>query len=123
MVSTIGLNLGERLELLGIIAPARGNVTTLRAVQELVKMIGISSEEHEAFEIKETIVQEGGKQVPAIKWNVEKGGIEKPFEFSLLYLSIIKRELVRLDEQNVLKQSQLTLYEKFVEMPKEGGSK
>lgn len=100
------LNLSERLNLVAIL-PAQGSFATLRLIRELKETLSLSEEEIEKYEVKH--IDEN-----SIKWNSEKGKEEVEIKISDFGADLIKKTLRTLDEKNQLKESQFTLYEKFV---------
>lgn len=98
-----GLNVAERLTLMGIL-PKEGNFVTLRMIRTLADKVGISAKEMVDFEVKEA----DGR----VQWN-EKGTAPTELEFLDAEVDLIKKELKRLDSENKLNQNSVALYEKF----------
>ena len=99
------LNLVERIKL-GQLLPESGNIATLRILTELRLRLGVTEEEHARF----SIVVDG----TSVKWNpavdtttdIEVGDVAK---------SIIRDQLLKMDEAEAMTVEHVSLYEKFVE--------
>jgi len=100
----IGLNIGERMNVLGVL-PKESNFVTLRMINGLIERLGLTAQELQDFEVREA---DG-----MIYWN-ESGSIPIDYEFIQVEIDLIKKQLVELDSKNKLHASMLTIYEKFV---------
>jgi len=103
------LNVLERLSLLNIF-PQEGNFSNLRLIREAGMTIGFSDKESVEFEI----IQNGEN----IKFNANKGKVEKEIEIGERAYSIICESLEKLDKDKKLTQQHVSLYEKFIESKK-----
>ena len=99
------LNVKQRLLLMNIL-PDNGNYDTLKIVRKQQDLLGISDEEHSRLKIK--------REGDLIKWDESK---DEPVEIEIGEVAghIIKRELIRLDNDGQLQMEFLPLYEHFVE--------
>ena len=100
----VGLNVSERLSLMGIM-PKEDNFVRLKLIRRLVDKVGLSATEITQFGLK----QEGMQ----VTWN-EEGKSDKEMEFEEAEVDLIKAELKKLDEQKKLTQQLFTVFEKFV---------
>jgi hypothetical protein len=100
----VGLGVGERLMVLGVL-PKEGNFVTLKVIRNLIDKLGLTTEEIEKFEV----IQEGGQ----VTWKQE-GNLPIDFDFDNVEVDIIKHELKKMDSENRLKVELLPVYEKFV---------
>jgi len=102
------LNVAERLNLMTVL-PAEGNFVTLKVIRDLLEVLGIKSEEHKKYDLREEPTGSG-------KWVWNNAGIEeKDFDVSETAAGIIATELKKLDADGKLKQNHFSLYEKFVQ--------
>jgi len=105
------LSIPERLMLLNVLGAAEGNVTTLRVVRDLQRLIGFDEAELEAI----GFVQEG----PTVKWKPE-ADVEREFLISPATQKVVADLLKRIESQGQMTMNHLPLYERFVEdSPKE----
>lgn len=104
------LNILERISLLNVI-PREGNALTLRIIRDLQSKLSFSEEELKEFGIKNSKTPDGRI---SIDWDEDIIG-EVDIEIGEMATTVIKKELTKLDKQNLLKMEALTLYEKFVE--------
>jgi len=98
------MTIPDRLYTMGIL-PKEGNILTLRVTRELTSKLGLSAQELDEWEVKE----ENGQ----IVWN-EKGKIPKEIEFLDSELSIIRKELTKMDNENKLTMELLSIYDMFM---------
>ena len=103
----IKLNLNERLMFLNLL-PKENNFAILGIIRTVSEEVRVTDNEYIEFEIKE---EPNGQ----ISWHPEKGKVEKEFKIGQVAELLIIKELKKLDQENKLVQSQLSLYEKFVE--------
>jgi len=103
------LGVSDRLHLLNIL-PKEGNAVTLRVLRQFKMKLSFSEEELKNWEI----VIEGAN----IKWNQEKAK-EKDIEIGTVMLRLIEDNLKKLNDEKKLIESQLDLYDKFIEEVKE----
>jgi hypothetical protein len=104
----VKLNVLERVLLLNML-PQRGNLVTCRAASNTGKIITITKEEEQEFELK----KEGGMTT----WN-EAGREEKEFTLPPSSIKLIRDTLYKLDEEKSLPANAVSLCEKF--LPGEG---
>jgi len=99
------LNLVERIRL-GQLLPESGNVANLRILTELRLRLGITEEEHARFKIKAD--GENIRWDPTVDTttDIEVGDVAK---------SIIRDQLLKMDEAEAMTVEHVSLYEKFVE--------
>lgn len=102
----IGLNVAERLTLMGLL-PKEGNFVTLKIIRNLSEKVGISQEEYIKFEIQED------PEANRVKWGPE-GNKDVELEFGEKEGDIISDSLRELNDSKKLEQAHFTLYEKFV---------
>jgi hypothetical protein len=101
---TFELTVGERLRLVQILSSARGNIATVRILEELRTQIGLTEFELARFGVTE---QSNG----TITWAYQG---TCPIDLTQKKLDIIKEELQKLDSQRSLGIEHLALWEKFV---------
>jgi hypothetical protein len=105
------LNIPERLTLLNVLGKAEGNLTTLRVVRDLQRLVGFDEDELKAI----GFIQDG----TTLKWNPEANA-EREFLISPATQKVVVDLLKRLEAQGTLTMNHLPLYERFVEdSPKE----
>ena len=106
----VGLNVAERLTLMGVL-PREGSFVTLKLLRGLADKVGLKDEEFKELGVK----QSGDK----VEWNAK--GIEpKEFEFGEKETDIIKEALQELDKSKKLSQQTYSLFEKFIEGAQNG---
>ena len=101
------LNIMERLMLLNML-PQKGDIVTLRTVNEYMQKIGLNEEEIKLYEI---VQQEDGR----IKWNSKYNDRTVDISFGDIITNIIANELKEVDKKKELTGNHMSLYEKFVE--------
>lgn len=106
------LNFHERLIILGIL-PSKENFVTLRIIRKVSKDIGIAEEEFKELDIKQ-IPPTPENPSGNLKWNLEKGAIEKEFEIGEIATQLIVTALENLDKLKILTQEHFSVYEKFI---------
>lgn len=100
----IGLNVGERMIVLGLM-PKEGSIVTLKMIRTLVEKLGLSAEQMKEFEV----VEDGDM----VRWN-RKGQELIEFELVDAEVELIKKQLKKMDAENKLQQQMVPVYEKFV---------
>lgn len=97
------LNAFERVTLLQVL-PAKGDITTLRILQELKDSIGFSESEHAALKFKQT-----GER---LEWD-STADAAKDVSFGRVALGAVRKAFQDLSDRKELHLSQLALYERF----------
>lgn len=105
----IKLNVTERLVLTGII-PEKGNFRTMNTVDKLKKVLHLSEEEIEEYELK----QNGENLV----WN-KKGSERKEIEITELGFELLMESFEKLDKEENLNIFQFPVYKYFKEFVEE----
>lgn len=100
----VNLNILERVLLMNML-PKKGNLVTVRAVSNTAKILMITKEETEIFEVK----NEGGMTT----WN-DQGKEEKEFTLPPSSVKVIRDTLYKLDAEESLPSNCLSLCEKFL---------
>lgn len=99
------LTVMERMAILNILGP-EGSLAFLRVKRDIVAKVGLTAEETEDFGVKEA----DGKMT----WKLDVPQ-EREIPVSGAERAIVVEALQRLEKDGKLHESQLTLYEKFVE--------
>jgi hypothetical protein len=106
------LNCFERIIALQVLASYKeGNFVTFKLLNELRNKLGFNEDETKEFDIKEIPGGEGKEGT--VKWN-EKGNLFTEIELTEGEIELIKKPLIKLDEENKLMAQHFTLYQKFV---------
>ena len=100
------LNVPERLVLLNVLAGAEGNVTTLRVVRDLQRLVGFDEDELRSI----GFTQDGN----TVRWNPEADA-EREFLVSPATKAVVASVLKHLEAQGTMTMQHLPVYEKFVE--------
>ena len=101
---SIGLNVGERMIVLGIL-PKEGTYITLQLIRGLNEKLGLTAHDLQEFEITE--------EHDNIHWN-EKGSLPIEYTFIPIEVDLIKKQLLKLDSEGTLHQEMISVYEKFM---------
>jgi len=104
----VKLNMAERIGVTNIL-PQQGDILTLRLGMQIAEIMYPTADEQKECEIK--------KDGNTMAWN-EKGMEEKEIILSDLQLSLIKQELVKLNEAKTLTPAHISIFEKFMETVK-----
>jgi hypothetical protein len=106
--TTRGLKISERFALLTVL-PDKGNFLDMRVVAKLREELNLRDNEIELFEVKPIEGVSGG-----ITWNKKKDrGVN--ITFGERAMDIIVGALKNLNEDSLLEERHITLYEMFVE--------
>lgn len=100
------LNLSERSAALNLL-PERGNVVTLRTVDQARHQLALSPEEFSTWDVKED------KANNRVMWNPEIDTTTE-VDLSTEAIKMISDRLRELDQEATLEMSQMSLWEKFV---------
>jgi len=106
------LTIPERLSLLEIL-PAQGSIVTLRVLQELRMMIAFTEEELKKWKITTKRTNDG--QGAFVTWDEDFSKEVTDLSIGSIAVDIVKRELVKLDQESRLRTNMISLYEKFVD--------
>jgi hypothetical protein len=87
--------------------PEKGSILTLRIVQELRAALSFSEKEHKDFGLNAT--------AEMITWN-DKGAKEKEVKIGEEATKIIKDKLKELDEAEELTPTDISIWERFMEV-------
>ena len=98
------LTVTERLVLLQLL-PQEGDYTTLKIVRRLREELSFDEDEHAAL----GFVQDDER----VRWNPD-ADLVKDIDYGGKASSIVVEKLAELDEQKVLREEHLPLYEKFI---------
>ena len=100
----VKMNVLERVLLMNML-PQKGNLPTIRAVNNTAKIILITPAEEVEYELK--------KESGMTNWN-EKGKEEKEFDIPPSSIRAIRDILLKLDENEQLPANSVSLCEKFL---------
>lgn len=106
----VRLTVKERFMLLNLL-PQRGTAATLRIVNDLSSRIGVSSEEAEAINLRQT--KDGH-----LRWDTNSEST-RTLVFRGFELKLIVERLQKISEEEELTIEQLPLWDKFVDQPEE----
>lgn len=106
----IALSVEDRLQILSLL-PQEGNRVTLRIAEEIDKGINFSSEEREELKLAMSDPDEKGMRF--WMWNKD-AELAKPTHFTDSQSGMISDALKKLDNENKLPKSLVSLYDKFV---------
>lgn len=100
------LTILERFQCLNLL-PDVGNIAKMRMRQKLIEKIGLSAEELEEYEVRP------GEKEGTVQWRTDlpQG---KEIDLKGLEIATIAESLKKLDDEEKLTPSHLTLYEKFL---------
>jgi hypothetical protein len=103
---TEALSVAERLALLTLL-PEKGSIITMRVISELRQELAFTEKEMQSWELK---------QLPngEVKWSKEKA-TNKRVEMGNVARDIIKAELRKRDESQTLRETDVAIWDRFVE--------
>ena len=105
------LTLLERIATLNLL-PQQGNVVTLRILMSLKKELGFTEEEIKYYGITNKSLPNGNS---VIVWDKRFDSETKDIEIGEVARGVISEQLHKLDQQGLLREQALSLWEKFVE--------
>ena len=104
----------ERLVVQALL-PKEGNYTTLKLLRVCREALSFDDLENKRLDFK----QEGEGETAQVRWNEKVGDeIVKNIEFGEVMKLEIIASLKKLEEEKKLRDEHFTIYEKFVEKPK-----
>ena len=110
---TVQLTVQERLGAAALL-PAKANFANMKLIRELREALSLSSEEMDGIEFKEAAQGDGRTQ---LTWNEEKAAeVVADIPFDPKMYVVVMEALQKLDESEELEQTQVSLYEKFVQV-------
>jgi len=104
--TNVGLNVHDRIMLLGMLNQTQSNWTTLRLIREFQGTIGFSQDDIDEF----NLVQEGN----TTSWSGEEANREEGFDLPDALRAVIVAELQKLDAAGALTADHVSLCEKFL---------
>lgn len=101
------LNVHERMIALGLMAAIEeGKIAFMKAKQDIVNKVGFSAEENEEY----GVVHED----QMVRWDPEKGLVEKDIDLSGAEKAMIVDALKKLDDEDKIRDEHVPLWDKFV---------
>ena len=113
------LTIQDRVSLLNVLPP-QGSVITLRILQDLREQLGFSEEELAKYKMKQERSPDGGM---FLTWDEDFAKVTKDIQIGKVVNGIIVSALKKLDKQQRLHLTQLSIYDKFVDGKGEEKSK
>ena len=95
----------ERLLLLNLL-PATGDITSIKLLRKVKEDLSFNEKENKDL----GFVQDG----EMLRWNSEKGNVEKDITIGEIITELIKTELKKMNEEKKLTDQHISIYEKFI---------
>jgi len=95
----------ERLLLLNLL-PATGDITSIKLLRKVKEDLSFNEKENKDL----GFVQDG----EMLRWNSEKGNVEKDVTIGEIITELIKTELKKMNEEKKLTDQHISIYEKFI---------
>ena len=95
----------ERLLLLNLL-PATGDITSIKLLRKVKEDLSFNEKENKDL----GFVQDG----EMLRWNSEKGNVEKDITIGEIITELIKTELKKMNEEKKLTEQHISIYEKFI---------
>jgi len=99
------LSVHERLLLLNLL-PATGDITSIKLLRKAKEDLSFNEKENKDL----GFVQDG----EMLRWNSEKGNVEKDVTIGDIITELIKTELKKMNEEKKLTDQHISIYEKFI---------
>jgi len=99
------LSVHERLLLLNLL-PATGDITSIKLLRKAKEDLSFNEKENKDL----GFVQDG----EMLRWNSEKGNVEKDVTIGEIITELIKTELKKMNEEKKLTEQHISIYEKFI---------
>jgi len=99
------LSVHERLLLLNLL-PATGDITSIKLLRKVKEDLSFNEKENKDL----GFVQDG----EILRWNSEKGNVEKDVTIGEIITELIKTELKKMNEEKKLTDQHISIYEKFI---------
>jgi len=99
------LSVHERLLLLNLL-PATGDITSIKLLRKAKEDLSFNEKENKDL----GFVQDG----EILRWNSEKGNVEKDVTIGEIITELIKTELKKMNEEKKLTEQHISIYEKFI---------
>ena len=99
------LSVHERLLLLNLL-PATGDITSIKLLRKAKEDLSFNEKENKDL----GFVQDG----EILRWNSEKGNVEKDVTIGDIITELIKTELKKMNEEKKLTDQHISIYEKFI---------
>ena len=99
------LSVHERLLLLNLL-PATGDITSIKLLRKVKEDLSFNEKENKDL----GFVQDG----EMLRWNSEKGNVEKDVTIGEIITELIKTELKKMNEEKKLTDQHISIYEKFI---------